>query len=237
MSEAALVETWLHQILDPDPTLATLAPAQQIVISGATGGTFTLTFGLQTTAPIAHNAPAIGTGSVQAALEALSAIGAKNTLVRGDAASSWNVIFLGNLVNTTAPITGNGAGLTGPGPSLTINQVARVYADTAPQGVPFPYVMATNTDPGQDVAVVGAIRVMTNAVWVVRGVAQGQQYTATLKAIADRIDVLLHRKNGPITGGGTLIASYREQVFRLPETTNGISYRHLGGQYRTLVQA
>lgn len=236
MSEAALVETWLHQILDPDPTLAALAPAQQITVV-ATGGTFTLTFGAQTTAPIAYNAGAIGTGSVQAALEALSTIGAKNTLVRSDSAGLWHMIFLGSMVNTTAHITGSGAGLTGPSPSLTISQVARVYADIAPQGTPFPYILATNTDPGQDVAVVGAIRVMTNAIWVVRGVAQGSQYSTTLKAIADRVDTLLHRQQGAIAGGGTMIASYREQPFRLPETANGISYRHLGGQYRTLVQA
>jgi hypothetical protein len=236
MSEAALVETWLHQVLDPDPTLASLAPAQLITVS-ATGGTFTLTYGAQTTSPIAYNAPAIGTGSVQAALEALSSIGAKNTLVRSESAGAWCVVFLNNLVNITAPITGSGASLTGPGASLTIGQVARVYADIAPQGTPFPYVLMTNTDPGQDVSAVGAIRVMVNAVWVVRGVGQGQQYTATLKQIADRIDALLHQKSSAITGGGTLIASYREQPFRLPETTNGINYRHLGGQYRTLVQA
>lgn len=237
MSEAALAETWLHQVLDGDATLAALAPAQLITVSGTSGGTFTLTYGAQTTSPIAWNAPAIGTGSVQTALEALTSIGAKNTLVRSDAAGVWSVVLLGSLVNLTAPITGSGAGLTGTGPSLTISQVARVYADIAPQGTPFPYILATNTDPGQDVMATGAIRVMTNAIWVVRGVAQGQQYSATLKAIADRIDALLHRKTGAISGGGTLIASYREQPFRMPEMTNGINYRHLGGQYRTLVQA
>lgn len=236
MSEAVLIETWLHQVLDPDTTLAALAPAQLITVS-ATGGTFTLTYGSQTTSPIAYNAPAIGTGSVQAALEALSSIGAKNTLVRSEAAGVWNVVLLNSLANLTAPITGSGVGLTGVAPALTIAQTARVYADIAPQGTPFPYILATNTDPGQDVMVVGASRVMVNAIWVVRGVAQGQQYSATLKAIADRIDVLLHRKTAAIVGGGTLVASYREQPFRMPEVTNGISYRHLGGQYRTLVQA
>ena len=237
MSEAALVEIWLHQVLDPDPALAALAPAQLITVSGATGGTFTLTYGLQTTNPIAWNAPAIGGGSVQVALEALSSVGAKNTLVRSDAAGSWSIVFLNGLVNTTAPIAGSGAGLTGPAPVIAISQVTRVYADIAPQGTPFPYILMTNTDPGQDVMVTGAIRVMTNAIWVVRGVAQGSQYSATLKQIADRIDALLHRKEGAISGGGMIVASYREQPFRLPETTNGINYRHLGGQYRTLVQA
>jgi hypothetical protein len=236
MSEAALVETWLHEILDPDTTLAALAPAHLITVV-ATGGTFTLIYGLQATLPIAYNAPAIGTGSVQAALEALSSVGAKNTLVRSDAAGVWCVVFLGSLTNITTPITGSGAGLTGPGANLTISQVARVYADIAPQGTPLPYILLVNTDPGQDVSAVGAIRVMVSAVWVVRGVAQGQQYSAALKQIADRIDILLHRARGVIAGGGTLIASYRERPFRMPETSNGISYRHLGGQYRTLVQA
>lgn len=232
--ETILAENWLHQRLDADPTLAGLAPAQKIVVGG-TGGTFTLTYGAQTTAPIAYNAPPIGLNSVQAALEALSTVGAKNTLVRSDAAQSWIVTFIGTLTNLTTPITGSGAGLTGPGAGLTISQIARVAIDTAPQGTPFPYVLAGNLS-AQDVSKIGAIRVMVDCVYVVRGVIAGQVYSATLAAIADRVDTLIHRQSGPITGGGSIVASYREQVFRLPEIASGVQYRHLGGHYRVLVQ-
>jgi len=233
--ETILAENWLHQRLDADPTLASLAPAQKIA-AGGTGGTFTLTYGAQTTSPIAYNAPPIGLNSVQAALEALVSVGAKNTLVRSDAPQSWVVTFVGTLVNLTTPITGSGAGLTGPGAGLTISQVARVAIDTAPQGTPFPYVLAGNLS-AQDVSKVGAIRVMVECVYVVRGVIAGQVYSPALAAIADRIDALIHRQSGAIAGGGSIVASYREQVFRLPEVTSGVQYRHLGGQYRLLVQS
>src|SRR5262245_46081762 len=54
---------------------------QTVTITGSpTGGTFTLTFGGQTTAPIAYNATAV---QVQAALEALSTIGFPNVRVTG----------------------------------------------------------------------------------------------------------------------------------------------------------
>ncbi len=234
MPETTLAENWLHQRLDTDPTLASLAPAQRIAVV-ATGGAFTLTYGGQTTAPIAWNAPALGAGSVQAALEALSTVGAKQTLVRLES-GAWTVTFLGALTNVTAPITGNGGGLSGPGAGLTIGQVARVVVDTAPQGTPFPYILAGNLS-AIDVSAVGAIRVLVECVYVVRGVIAGQSYSAALNQIADRIDALLHRQEGTIAGGGYIVASYREQLFRLPEAQNSIQYRHLGGQYRILVQS
>jgi YD repeat-containing protein len=56
---------------------------QQVQLTGGpTGGTFTLSFGGQTTAAIAYNATA---ATVQAALQALSTIGAGNVLVAGGA--------------------------------------------------------------------------------------------------------------------------------------------------------
>jgi hypothetical protein len=233
--ETILAENWLHQRLDADPALAALAPAQKIIATG-TGGTFTLTYGAQTTAPIAYGTPPIGIGSVQAALEALSTIGAKNTLVRSDAAQSWVVTFIGTLTNVVTPITGSGAGLTGPGAGLAISQIARIAIDTAPQGTPFPYVLAGNLS-AQDVSKIGAIRIMVDCVYVVRGVIAGQVYSATLTSIADRVDTLIHRQSGPIAGGGSIVASYREQIFRLPEVASGVQYRHLGGTYKLLVQS
>lgn len=234
MAETILAENWLHQRLDADATLASLAPCQLVSVGAASGGTFTLTYGAQTTAAIAYNAPAIGTGSVQSALQALSSIGAANVMVTAISAGNWLVTLLGSLQNVTTLLTGSGAGLIGG--ALAIAARARMYVDLAPQGAPFPYILATCTDPGRDVVVVGAIRIATNPLYVVRGIAQGQQYSAALQQIADRVDVLLHRQSGAITGGGYMIASYRISPFRLPENNNGVQYRHLGGQYQTLVQ-
>ncbi|MBS0328212.1 MAG: hypothetical protein JSR30_00035 [Proteobacteria bacterium] len=59
-----------------------------------TGGTFTLKFGADTTAPIAYNASA---ATVQAALEALTSIGAGNVSVVGQGPNYFAVTFIGAL--------------------------------------------------------------------------------------------------------------------------------------------
>ncbi len=99
---------------------------QTVGVGAATAGTFTLSFGGQTTAAIAYNATA---AAVDSALELLSTIGAGNVTVTG-AAPTWTVTFTGDLGGRdVAQLTGNGAGLTGG--ALTITT-------TTPGGVAIP---------------------------------------------------------------------------------------------------
>jgi hypothetical protein len=77
----------------------------------ATGGTYTLTFGGQTTSAFAWNA---STATVQTALQALSSVGAGNAIVSGTA-SSYFVIF-----KVAGTLTGSGTSLTGTSHSLTV---------------------------------------------------------------------------------------------------------------------
>jgi DNA-binding beta-propeller fold protein YncE len=90
--------------------------------SGATGGTFTLTFSTpdpsptsDETAAIAYNAPAAGAGSVQEALEDLANIGAGNVAVTGSAGGPWTVEFTGTPFADTdvAQMTANAKKLKG----------------------------------------------------------------------------------------------------------------------------
>lgn len=87
---------------------------QNVAIDETTmGGTFTLTFGGQTTIAIAFNASA---ADVQSALEALSTIGADNVEVTGGPGpgSSWSVTFRGELAALPMSLlTGDGSSLTG----------------------------------------------------------------------------------------------------------------------------
>lgn len=87
---------------------------QTVTITGTpTGGTFTLTFNGQTTAPIAYNANA---AAVQAALEALSVIGTGNVLGGGGAlpGTPVTITFRGSLAGINVLVmTASGAGLTG----------------------------------------------------------------------------------------------------------------------------
>ncbi|HEY3281392.1 MAG TPA: hypothetical protein VGN26_03895 [Armatimonadota bacterium] len=93
---------------------------QNVWITGSpTGGTFTLSYGGQTSAGIAYNAAA---AAVKSALEALTTVGAGNVNVLGPLGGPWSIELAGTLANTTATaITANGATLTGgtsPGVSV-----------------------------------------------------------------------------------------------------------------------
>lgn len=99
---------------------------QRIQIPYATGGTFTLSFGGQTTSGLAYN---ITTGNLETALEGLSTIDA--VTVTGSA-GDWYVEFAGSLA------TQNVAALVADGSSLTGGH--SVDVETTTQGGP-----ATNT--------------------------------------------------------------------------------------------
>lgn len=102
---------------------------QSVSLTGSpTGGTFTLTYEGATTAPIAYNAT---TTAVQAALAALSTIGAGNVAVSG-MAGDWVVSFGGVLASATASVmTADGSGLTGgTAPGVTVFLVS-VFTDAA----------------------------------------------------------------------------------------------------------
>ena len=91
-----------------------LTDEQQVLrLTGATGGTYTLTWEGQTTAPIAFNATA---NDVDAALEALSNIEADEVQTSGGPASTANLnVFFrrAKAQKNQTQITINGAGLTG----------------------------------------------------------------------------------------------------------------------------
>ncbi len=92
-----------------------LTDEEQLVrVNGATGGTFTLTFKGQTTAPIAYDAPR---DAIDAALEALSNVGTNDIQVAGSGAVNTgdvSVYFRRALQQSDQPqITADGAGLTG----------------------------------------------------------------------------------------------------------------------------
>ena len=104
---------------------------QTVAVTGApTGGTFTLTFGGLTTAPLAYDATA---AQVQAALLALSSVGAGNLAASGGPlpGSPVSAAFQGALgAQPLAAMTADGSGLTG-GSSPAV-AVATATAGVAP---------------------------------------------------------------------------------------------------------
>jgi hypothetical protein len=95
------------------------AEVQTVTVTGSpTGGTFTLTFDGQTTAPIAYNAAA---ATVQTALNALSNL--DGATVTGAAGGPYTVTFPVSMGNV-AQMTGDGGGLTGgAGMGITVATV------------------------------------------------------------------------------------------------------------------
>jgi PKD repeat protein/glucose/arabinose dehydrogenase len=95
---------------------------QTVRVTNATGGTFTLTFNGQTTAPLPFNA---SRDAIDAALEALPNVGADNIQVSGSTAvntNNVNVFFRRALQQSNQnQITGDGSGLEGTGATLTLN--------------------------------------------------------------------------------------------------------------------
>ena len=91
--------------------------SQTIAVTGATGGTFTLTFDGQTTAPIAFP---LDNAAIESALEALSNLDdVAVTTVPGTGTRTVN--FRGNQAEQNVPqMTGDGTGLTGMAPTLTV---------------------------------------------------------------------------------------------------------------------
>ncbi|HWC91028.1 MAG TPA: hypothetical protein VG433_15270, partial [Pirellulales bacterium] len=97
-----------------------------------TAGSYTLTFYGQTTGALDWNDPA---ATIQAALEALSTIGAGNIAVSGEAdAGEIELTFQGALANVDVPQTAcDASGLISPG---SIGVVSETTAGSGPTDVP-----------------------------------------------------------------------------------------------------
>ena len=82
----------------------------------ATAGTFTLTYGGETTAAIAYDAPTTGVGSIQEALEALSGVSAGDITVGGTtlAAAGTTTFTFADTLGDVSTISFDFSGLTGP---------------------------------------------------------------------------------------------------------------------------
>lgn len=113
--------------VDPDNTPT--SAEQTITIGGApSGGTFTLTFNGQTTAPIAYNATA---GSVEQALGNLPAAGGFKVEVEGRTGGPYTVFFTAPSETAEPAIQANASGLSPSGTvSVTVDQQGGVGYDT-----------------------------------------------------------------------------------------------------------
>ncbi len=118
------------------------------------------------------------------------------------------------------------------GDTTLLALVSGVFYNFAPSGTAYPFVIMKQLRV-EDVSVVNGVRVMVSGDWLVEAVGIGNDLMS-LQPIADRIDALLHRASGAVTGGGEVFASVRVEPFELVEDYEAVGevYAHLGGVYR-----
>ena len=112
----------------------------------------------------------------------------------------------------------------------------RIYADEAPQGAVYPFVLISAQAPGIDVVSVGPHRVMVNTLYWIRVVGNTASKKA-LQATYDRLDTLLQAAGGLTSYLRVLMVNREQQLATPPATVNGVRYSQLGGLYRAFVQA
>lgn len=125
------ISTSSKRYLDIDTAVVVQAEHDEVqtvtITGGPSGGTFTLTFGANTTGNIAYNASA---SAVQTALRALASIGSGNVNVSGANGGPYTVEFVGSLANASQSLlTKDASGLTG-GTSPNV-AIARVQAGSS----------------------------------------------------------------------------------------------------------
>lgn len=115
---------------------------------------------------------------------------------------------------------------------------ARIYADVAPPGAAWPFVIfqhqgsvdVTGQNPGT--------RVLVSSLWTIKAVGRGESYAA-LATLADAIDTAMQGAAGT-ADDATIYSCVREQPIQFAElddsTTPGEQWRHLGALWRVLVQ-
>lgn len=112
---------------------------------------------------------------------------------------------------------------------------SRVFLDYAPKGTTWPVVIFQCQDEPRDVRGVGLATVMVDTLYLVKAVAQLEEY-GPLAPIAKVLHTAMTTATGSQVDGGTVLTSVRERQFAMPEVSEGVQVRHLGGLYRIQAQ-
>lgn len=123
MSQLAILEAGTTQFLRVQAQGPIIDNIQTVTFGGgATGGTFSLSYKGQTTAPITYSA-ALTAATIQTAFQLLSTVGV-NYAVSGSAGGPYTFTPSGGLANDMSPISATNISLTGGTPTLTVAALA-----------------------------------------------------------------------------------------------------------------
>lgn len=115
---------------------------------------------------------------------------------------------------------------------------SRIYLRQADQGAGYPYVIILKLS-GLDSSTVSGDRIMSNLLFLVKGVTEDNNAGDALEAINARIDTLLQKSRNQVVSRGLILSCNRESDFELLENDpkSGKQWLHLGGQYRIYAQS
>ncbi len=222
-------------VLTNQPFLAANGTQLATITGGPTGGTFTLTYGGQTTADIPYNA---SPAQVQAALEALSNVAPGDLSVSGSPGRSYSISFSSAyLTGTTATnITASGTNLTGgttPGVQFT-----RSTGVSMPNGTPLkpakalPMDVASAFKPGQQASnaydVVGSVAIpylQLESIQYQFGISDQATQQASLRGDSlyySQTTVFIEETNGTNAANQVVTAAHPAVVYH-GDTTNSAS--------------
>ena len=111
--------------------------------------------------------------------------------------------------------------------------ITGVFADVAPQDQAMPFLVYSLQEVG-DVMSINGTRIMTAGTYDVRVTTDSESYSS-IKMAVERVDTLLHKTSGTVTGG-LILSCVREAPVRYTELHQGRLYRHLGGLYSLQVK-
>lgn len=118
---------------------------------------------------------------------------------------------------------------------LTYGDRYNIHDGVAPPNAPYPFISFEELSMS-DVMNVSTARIGSRGTFKVVGVGQTWSYGGVLQTLAERIDALLHSKQGSVSGGGYMLSSVRQSPFKQATFEEGKPYRQLGGIYELFPQ-
>jgi hypothetical protein len=114
--------------------------------------------------------------------------------------------------------------------ALTPTIGTRLYLGSGPVAAAFPFGVMQMLAGGNDLNAIGAVRIWSDMLWLVKVVTKGTS-SGAIEPIVNRIDALLHAASGTVTNG-VIHTCIRERPFELPTVEDGVAYIQIGAEYR-----
>ena len=112
----------------------------------------------------------------------------------------------------------------------------RVYRKVIPQAASYPPSLVMQYMGGGTLAVINGIRIWSDMLFMIKATGTNGQYT-NLRNGMDRVDALLHRATGSVTGAQIIWCEQVNEVPIEPVVYSGETYEQIAVMYRVKAHA